>query len=196
MTFTIAPVEKVEGQGPLGEFQGAQRDLLQAAIDRGNEIFGGFDFGGIRPSNRQFGITQILPKHVMSVGTITFNQSFTDPGSWTDIYNKALDEDLILGISGFRIPDPTLIFSQLRFEIEDRRFPIIDIEEAQAFADGFDIFLNQDEGEEFIVEGESRFLLRGLQERGTSGRQQRVIPIGFELFKNKQLVITEDEPSA
>lgn len=196
MPFTIAPHEKVEGEGPFQDFRAVESELLEAARERANEIFSGFTFGGVRPGNREFGITQILPKHILGDGTATYDQTYTDPGSWTDIFNVTAPEDVIWGVSGLRIPDPSLIFSQLRWEVEDRRYPIVDIEEARAFESGFDVFLKQDENEPFIVEGESRFQVRGFQERGTSGQSQRVTPTGFSLFKNKELVITEDLPSA
>ena len=197
--FVIAPASKIREAGQYDDFRSILADLQQNALAKASTVWKGYSFGGLRPEGQQFGITTFRPRDVMTPGgqtntgggTATFVKTYGSQGSWTDIYSYSVPENEIHAWAGVGIPDASLIFSQMRFEISDRRFPIIDIEEAHMFPGGFALMFKQDKGEEFIAVENDRVLLRGRQERGTRGRQQRVIPLGFQLYKNKDLHIVE-----
>ncbi len=194
--FLIAPFRLVKGENQWTEYRDMLPALQDAAMARAQDIWKGFKFGGVLPASKEYGITQFRPKDVLGGGTATWTQTFGSAGSWCRIFSYNVPEDMVHAIAGFAIPDPTLIFSQLRFQIEDRLYPIIDIEEAHTFGQGgFSLLIKQDKGKELIVAEELAVLVRGFQERGTRNRTQRVIPLGFMLYKNKDLVIREVETS-
>lgn len=194
--FLIAPFRLVKGENQWNEYRDMLPALQDAAIRRAQDVWKGFEFGGVLPGAKQYGIVPFRPKDVLGGGTATFNQTFGSQGSWCKIFSYNVPEDMIHAFSGIAIPDPTLIFSQLRFQIEDRLYPVIDIEEAHTFgAGGFTLLIKQDKGKELVVAEELPVLVRGFQERGTRNRTQRVIPLGFMLYKNKNLVINEAETS-
>jgi hypothetical protein len=189
MSYMIAPMDKVKTTYP--EFMDVMKAVEDRSIARAEDIWSGFKLGGIVPGAKEFGVGNILPKDVLGAGTYTWKQTFSAPGSWTDIFSYTVPEDEIHGFAGFEITDPTLIFTQLRLEISDKKYPIIEIEEANNFANGVAIIIKQDPGDELVVQEEESVLLRGWQERGTSGYSQRIVPIGVNVYKRKELVITE-----
>lgn len=188
MSYLIAPLQKVRS-GEFPEFQQAMASLEAAARQRAAAIFSGFTPGGVLPGDGSFGQANLLPKKVLGAGTFTWVQTFRAPGSFTNIFSYTVPNDEIHAYAGFIIPDP-LIFSQFRMQVSDRIYPILEVEEARAFKDGFAIVLKQDSGAETVVEEKKIFTLQGYQERGTSGNSQRVIPIGFALYINKDTYIS------
>lgn len=193
MTFMIAPAAQVKGENAWPEFKNILPALETTAKARAGDIWKGFDFGGVTPGPRQYGLSTLRPRDIFGGGTATFSKTFGSAGSWCNIFSYTVPEDQIHAIAGIAIPDPTLIFSALRWEVEDKKLPIVNIEEAHMFGGGFYLMLKQDSGKELVIPEEQAVLLRGFQERGTRNRTQRVIPIGFTLYKNKDLVIREQE---
>ncbi|MGH2626371.1 MAG: hypothetical protein ACRDHY_06940 [Anaerolineales bacterium] len=193
MTFNIAPLRLVKGENEYPEFRDALGDLQKEAIARASEVWSGWTFGGVRPEAKQFGVTGIMPRHMFGGDTATYTKAYGSQGSWANIFSRVVPEDLIFGVAGFAFTDPTLIFSQVRWEVEDRIYPIVPIEEAHGWGLPFAVMLKQDRGESLIIPEEQRFLLRGFQERATRGQTARIVPIGFMLYKNKDLVIRESE---
>lgn len=189
MPYAIAPLDKIKVDYP--EFKDVLKSLEAGAIARAIEIWPGYTLGGLIPGDKEFGIGNMLPKDILGTGTYTWTQAFTTPGSWTNIFSYDVPEDEIHAFAGFGISDPTLIFNQLRIEIEDRKYPIFEIEEANLYDKAFSIIIKADPGNEFIAQEETSVLLRGYQERGTSGAEQRVIPLGLNVYKLKALVIKE-----
>jgi len=197
MSYVIAPYTLVKKEFP--EFRELLKTAHDATISRAENIWPGFKFGGLLPGDREFGITTLLPDQVIlnkaraPFGSYNWLQSFTAPGSWVDIFSYDVPEDEIHTIVGFAIPDPTLIFSQLRFEIGDKKYPRIDLEEARAYAGegGIAIILKTDVEKELVIQEETSVRLRGWQEYGTSGIVQRVIPLGIMAYKRKDIVIKE-----
>lgn len=189
MGYIIAPMDKVKTDYP--EFLDTMRKVEDVAIKRASEIWEGFSIGGIVPGAKQFGVGNILPRDVLGAGTYTWKQTFNAPGSWVNIFSYTVPEDEIHAFAGFAITDPTIIFTQLRLEISDKKYPIFEIEEANLYDKGFAIIIKQDPGDELVVAEEESVLLRGWQERGTAGYQQRVVPLGINIYKRKELVITE-----
>lgn len=189
MSYIIAPVDRVKTEYP--EFMDGMKAVEAQGILRAVDVWPGFKLGGLIPGAKEFGIGNILPKDVLGAGTYSWDQTFSTPGSWTNIFSYNVPEDEVHCFAGFEITNPSLIFTQLRLEISDKKYPIVEIEEANVYDKGFGIVLKGDPGDELVVQEEESLLLRGWQERGTSGTVQRVIPIGVNIYKRKELVITE-----
>ncbi|MDI6860218.1 MAG: hypothetical protein QMC85_06960 [Methanocellales archaeon] len=189
MAYIIAPLDKVKVD--YSEFMAVMRQVERVAIARAVEIWPGFSLGGLIPGDKEFGIGNILPKDVLGAGIYSWTQSFASPGSWTNIFSYSVPEDEIHAFAGFAISDPTLIFNQIRLEISDKKYPIWEIEEANLYEKAFAIIIKADPGDELVAQQETSVLLKGYQERGTKGYEQRVIPIGINVYKRKDLVIKE-----
>ena len=189
MSYIIAPLDKVKEKFP--EFLDVMKQLETATINRAKEVWPGYTLGGLIPTAKEFGLGTILPKNIRGKGTYTWVQTFTAPGSWTNIFSYTVKDDLIHSFAGFAIPDPELIFSQFRIEHTDKKYPIIDIEEARTFKGGVAIIIKADVGEEIVVPEKKSFLLKGYQERGTSGLSQRVIPLGLCAYIDVANYVTE-----
>ncbi len=197
MSYIIAPLDKVKETFP--EFRDALGDLQQAVIKRAEQIWPGFTFGGLTPRQKEFGLTTILPREIFGKGTQTWLQNFAAPGSWTNIFSYSVPVDEIHGFGGFAFTEPTLSFSQLRWEIGDRKFPIVNVEESRSFvnvAGGFAVVVKSDRGKEMIADERTAVLVKGFQERGTSGIRQRIVPIGLMAFRRVDIVITEEKTSS
>lgn len=189
MSYIIAPLDKVKTQFP--EFLDVMKQVEKVGINRAREVWPGFTLGGLIPGDKEFGIGNILPKDIHGAGTYSWTRAFTAPGSWTNIFSYSVPEDEIHAFAGFAISDPTLIFNQIRLEISDKKYPIWEIEEANLYEKAFAIIIKADPGNELVASEKTPVLLRGYQERGTRGYEQRVIPIGINIYKRKDLVISE-----
>lgn len=193
MPYIIAPLDKVKGDGEWPEYQNVLRDLQNKAFERASSIWEGFEQGGLTPGNRQFGIAPFRKNDTagdVSDSTPSGSYSFTKAISatgWQDIFNYTVRNNMIHAFAGFQFTDDVLRVTQLRFEIEDRRFAILDLQEAQAWTK-FGIVLKTDELKELIAEPQERVLVRLYAE---STGNQRVVPIGFMLYKNLNLILTE-----
>lgn len=180
----IVEFKKVKEQYP--EFDAAAQKLLTEAVERATKQWPGFTFGGAYPKSNQFGKTTILPKFLTGyAGTAlkNYRQYFGSVNAWNQIFNKTIDEDIIIGISGYAFPDPSIRFTELRYEINDTKYPRINIEEMQCYDQPAVIFKQG-----IIAMEEESFLFKGYL---TSTGYQRVVPIGFALFKKKSDVIAE-----
>lgn len=91
-------------------------------------------------------------------------------------------EDIRLAWIGLAFPVKTLLISKIQFEIGDKRFPKIDIEELHNYNKPALIF---EEG--FIIPEETHFRLYGFFE---DPGYQRVIPLGFQMYRRRDLVIS------
>lgn len=191
--FNFAPARLVRGDNAYDSYISLLNDLFVRAKARASEIWPGFTFGGRQPEGKQYGITSFRPRDLFGGGTSTFSKTFGSQGSWANIFSYTVPEDEVHAFAGLSFTEPALIFAQLRWEIEDRKYPIIDIEEAQGWGMPFSLLFNQDKGKELVVPEEQAVLFRGFQERTTRNRVQRVVPLGFVLYKNKDLVIREQE---
>jgi hypothetical protein len=195
MTFVIAPADFVKGAGDYSEYRQILTDLQSTAFARAADIWKGYSPGGITPGARQFGVSTYRPRDIFGGGTATFVKSYGSQGSWGNIWSYSVPEDSIHALAGLAIPDPTLIFSAFKLQIEDKILPIINVEEAHSFSQGFRLLFKQDKGKEFVIPEEQSVLLRGFQERNTRNRTQRIVPIGFVLNKNRDNMIRETELS-
>ena len=196
MSYTIAPFRQVKDKFP--EFHDAMASLESATKVRAEDIWRGFTFGGLFPKASEYGLGPILPKSTTGVarllGSNSFVQRYTAPGSWTNILSYTVPDDLIHSFAGFALPEPYLIFNALRVTLTDRVYPQIWLEEARALSDdgkGIAIVLKPDPGEELVVPEKTAFLLEGYQERGTSGIVHRVIPLGEAAYRKRDIYITK-----
>ena len=193
MPYIIAPLDEVKGEGQFPEFQGVLRALEAKAHARATSIWPGFSFGGLIPSSQEYGIGPLRKNDMsgdttdsLASGSYTFRKNITATG-WADIFNYTVRTDMIHSLAGFLISDDVLRITQLRLEIGKIRFPIWDIQEAQRY-NKYAIVLKMDEGKELIAEPRSRMLARLYAE---STGWQRVVPVGFSLFKHTDVVLTE-----
>lgn len=196
MSYIIAPFRQVKAQFP--EFLDAMRTLEAATKQRAEAIWQGYTFGGLFPEGKQYGLGNILPKNTTGVarllGSNSFVQRYTAPGSWVNILSYTVADDLIHSFAGLAFTDPYLIFNAIRLTATERIYPQIWLEEARAFSEdakGVAVILKPDPGEELVVPEKTAFLLEGYQERGTSGITQRIIPLGVAAYRKRDIYITK-----
>jgi len=184
MEYTICELDKLRLEYP--NFAQAAVKLKTGAIDRAAKLWPGFTYGGLFPGVKQFGITTALPKFFKGFAGVTlatFRQNITATG-WQTIFDMTVEEDIILGGMGFGISQPTTNLTEIRLEIGDKKYPRINLEEANVWK-AFAVILRQG----WIAEQETPFKLRGYFE---ATGYQRIVPINsFTLYKRKDLVITE-----
>ncbi len=191
--YVVGPGALVKGENNWDEYLGVLRELQQKTIERAGQIWEGYSFGGIMPGDRQFGMTNLRPEEMAhdvtasSVsGTASFRKSFTATG-WTTLFDYVVRDDTVHGLAGFNFPDETLRITKLRWEIGDRKFPIIDVQEAIGWG-SFHILFKADQGKELVATEKQRVYVRGYVEATGS---QRIIPVGLMLYRRIDLVISE-----
>jgi len=181
----IVEMDKVRDQYP--EFDVGAQKLFTDAVDKAKQQWPGFTYGGQYPSASEFGKTTLLPKFLTGyagAALTNYRQYFGSVNAWNQIFNKTIDEDVIHGMMGFAFPDPTIRFTELRYEIGDIKYPRINIEEINCYNQPAVIFRQG-----IIAMEETPFLVKGYL---TSTGYQRVVPVeSFTLFKKKADVISE-----
>ncbi|MDP3732534.1 MAG: hypothetical protein Q8R31_05915 [Candidatus Omnitrophota bacterium] len=194
MPFVIAPLSKIKGENNYPGYDEAMKALQSKAFSRAQVIWKGFSPGGINPGAGQFGLTTIRPNEMSNnvtsstaSGSYSFNRNRTG-GAWRSLWDFTTREGIIMAIAGFRITDDTLRIAQIRYELGDRKSAIMDLQEAMGWQGGFDIIFNQDRGQELVLDPQTYFYVRGYVE---SSGNQRIVPLGFMLYKTKDLVMTE-----
>ena len=209
MSFVIVEYKKLKTQYP--EFQEKMAALESDALSLASARWPGLTYGKFKPGANQYGRTTHLPElYADEAGDILdknhspttwgvdeFRQYFssTSPAAvaipgWKTILQGGnpqaigiTPEDVILAIAGFAITDPSINFSKLKMEIEDKTYVKVDIEEAHIYEQPAIIF---EEG--YTVPPESHFVVKGFFQ--ASG-YQRVIPLGFVLYRRKDFLIHE-----
>jgi len=209
MSFVFCEFDKLKLQ--YTEFQESMQRLEEKMIADSEAVWAPLKFGWFALERTdQFGRTTWLPQHMADEagdvldslhtntqwGRNTFRQYFTStspaaatiPGWKTILQGGGVPigvtpEDVRFAWAGLAFPNKSLYITKIRFEIGDKRFPIVDIEELHNYNKPALLF---EEG--FIIPEESHFLLRGWFE--TSG-YQRVVPLGFEMYRRRDTVITE-----
>lgn len=194
MPYVIAPLEEVKSLNNWPEYVSALRELQEQAFTRAADIWKGFTPGGINPVGRKYGIGPLRPNDMAHdvtdstpSGTYTFRKNITAAAAWRDIFNYSVRDDMIHAFAGFAITDDVLRLSAVKLKIGGEDFPIIDIEEAQRYNRSA-ILLKTDAGAPLLADPKTFVQIRFYVE--TVG-WQRVIPLGFQLFRNKDLVLTE-----
>lgn len=193
MSYIIAPMRLVKGEGAYPEFAEVLKSVQDAAIARAKDIWKGYSQGGIYPGDNEFGICPMRARemaHDVSSTTLSGTYSFRKnlgTAGWHTIFDYTVRKDVIHAFAGFMITDEVLRLLELRMEFGDRKFPILDIQEAKGWG-AFAIIFKEDVGKELIAQEESSVYLRGYVE---ATGYQNIVPIGFQLYKRKDLVISE-----
>jgi len=194
MSYIVANLDKVKGENSFPAYEDVLKDLQDAAIERAKEIWEGYEFGGVYPGDKQFGICPLrmneMAHDVSSTtlsGSYSFTRNFAAASAWRNLFDYSTRKDVLHAFAGFKITDEILRILQFRFEIGDRLFPIMDVQEAKDWG-SFGIVFKVDKGNELIAEPETRVLFKCYPD---STGYQTVVPLGFELYKRKDLVITE-----
>ena len=193
MSYVIAPLRLVKGEGAYSEFADVLKSVQDAAIARAKDIWKGYSQGGIYPGDNEFGICPLrareMAKDVYSTtlsGTYNFRKNL-GATAWHTIFDYTVRKDIIHAFAGFMITDEVLRLLELRFEFGDRKFPILDVQEAKGWG-AFAILFKEDVGKELIAQEESSVYVRGYVE---ATGYQTIVPLGFQLYKRKDLVISE-----
>ncbi len=209
MSFVIVEYKKLKIQYP--EFQESMARLESEALDLAAKRWPGMTYGGFHPNANQYGRTTILPEvfadeagdvldkdhspNTWGVDEFRIYYSDTSPSAvgipgWKTILQGGnpqaigtTPEDIILAVGGFAIPDPSILFSKLKLEIGDKTHVKVDIEEIHMYEQPAIIF---EKG--YVVPPETYFKLKGFFQ--ASG-YQRVIPLGFMLYRRKDFLIHE-----
>ena len=177
-------------------------------------VWSGLRYAGYTPGPREYGRTTILPDNWADEagdildnhhsptywGVNSYQQYFTStspaayaiPG-WKTILQGATGaaaphggitlEDIRIAWIGLAITSKSSAITKFRWIIGDTTYPIIDIEESQGYNKPSFVF---EEG--FIIPEETLFYLRGFFETDS---YERVVPLGYQVYRRKDLVIAE-----
>ena len=193
MSYTIGPLRLIKGENNWAPYEEAMRALQDAAFKRAEKIWSGATPGGVFPGDGEFGICNLRQNEMANdVGATTLSGSYqfrknVGATGWRNMFNYTVRKDVLHAFAGFAVSDEVSRILQMRFEIGDRIYPIIDLHEAKAWG-SFAVIFKADAGKELIAESETRVLVKAYFD--TTG-YQTLFPIGFELFRRKDLVITE-----
>ena len=193
MSYIIAPLNKVKGEGAYPEFADVLRSVQDAAIARAKEIWKGYTQGGMYPGDNEFGICPLRAREMATnvtsstlSGTYSFKKNLASTG-WHTLFNYSVREEIIHAFAGFMITDEALRLLEFRVELGDRKYPIIDVQEAKGWG-AFAILFKEDKGKELIAQERTSFYVRGYVE---ATGYQTIIPLGLQLYRRKDLVISE-----
>jgi len=193
MSYIIAPLSKVKGEGAFPEYVDVMKSVQDAGINRAKEIWKGFTQGGLYPGDNEFGICPLRANEMATdvadaqvSGTYSFRKLFGTRG-WQTLFSYTVREDIIHAFVGFMVTDEVLRLLQFRFEFGDRKYPVLDVQEAKGWGN-FAILFKEDVGKELIASEKTSVYVRGYIE---STGYQTIVPLGFQLYKRKDLVITE-----
>lgn len=177
-------------------------------------VWSGLRYGGFTPGPREYGRTTWLPEYFADEagdildknhsptywGVNSWQQYFTDtspathaiPGwktIWqgitgaTDPYGGIMSEDIRLAWAGLAITSKASAITKFKWIIGDTTYPILDIEESKGYNKPAFVF---EEG--FIIPEETLYYLRGFFE---ADNYERVVPLGYMIYRRKDLVIQE-----
>lgn len=177
-------------------------------------VWSGLRYGGYTPGPNEYGRTTILPEnfadenadildtaHTPSYwGRNSYQQYFTSaspaayaiPG-WKTIWQGAVGtarptggstlEDIRLAWIGLAITNKSSAITKFIWSIGDTTYPKLDVEETKGYNKPSFLF---EEG--FIIPEETLFYLRAYFEADS---YERVVPLGYQVYRRKDLVISE-----
>jgi len=193
MGYIIAPLDQVKGENAWPEYVSVLKAVQDAGIKRAEQIWDGYTFGGLYPGDHQFGICPLRQREMANdVSSTTLSSSYSfrknlAATAWHTLFDYTVRKDVIHAFAGFMITDEILRLLELRMELSDRKYPVMDIQEAKGWGN-FAIIFKEDVGNELIAQEESSVYLRGYVE---ATGYQTIVPLGYQLYKRKDLVITE-----
>lgn len=179
-------------------FQRAFANLESLAISK---CLGDWDpktYGALTPNSGQFGRTSILPALFddhNNAQMVHWRQSFTTAGHQTIMTGtrtgNTIPEDFKVAWIGIALPNKQQHLTEIRFQIGDRKYGRIDIEEVKAYNKPVIIF---EEG--FIIDEETAFDLYGYIEGPIPSDNefitsifQRIVLIGAAYYKQIDRVL-------
>lgn len=189
--YVICETDKIKTVFP--EYQKTLADLEKSAINLAQSRWPGVNYTGFKLNGDSFGRTTLLPALFAGWGQVppanlaTWRQNFLAvAGSEQTLLQgcaggQITPEDVMICIGGFAIPDATINLTELRFSWSDRRHVRVNIEEMQAYETPSLVF---EEG--FVLPEKTFFLLQGYIE---ANGFQRIIPLGFVVYKTRDRVI-------
>lgn len=167
------------------EFQNAFADLETRLITKCNLDWSPKTFNAalaLSPGLNNYGRTTILPplfKGFAGTQLVHWRQHLTSTGHQTLLTGSAagntIPEDFKVGLIGFAFPNKQMNISEIKFQIGDRKYGRIDLEELHLYDKPALVF---EEG--FIIDEETSFELYGYVEHAD---YQRIVPLGFCCFK-------------
>jgi len=165
------------------DFQRTLKALEDALIAKCNADWSPKSCGFLTPKANQWGRTTILPalfKDNTGTQMATWRQHFASSGHQLVIAGartgNVIPEDFKVGWVGLAFPNPVQHISEIRFQIGDRKYGRIDLEELKSYRCPALIF---EDG--FIIDEEQAFELYGYVD--TADVYQRVVMLGFCCFK-------------
>lgn len=182
-SYVFAELRSVRKEFPT--FQRTLADLESRLITKCNLDWSPKTFNAglaLAPGVNNYGRTTILPalfdgfagsqlvhwrQHLTSTGHQTL---LTGAGS-----GNTIPEDFKVGLAGFAFPNKQVNISEIKFQIGDRKYGRIDLEELHLYDTPALVF---EEG--FIIDEETSFELYGYVENAD---YQRIVPLGFCTFK-------------
>jgi len=169
-------------QEDFPEFQQALAGLESKVIQQTQANWAPMSFGGMTPSSGQFGRTTILPalfNDVNGAQMVTWRQNFTSTGHQTIMTGaktgNTIPEDFNVGWIGLAFPNKELNITELKWQIGDRKYGRVNIEELRCYNQPALVF---EEG--FVINEEEAFDLYAYVE---STGYQRIVPLGFCVYK-------------
>jgi len=171
------------------DFQRVLKELEDRLIAKCNEDWSPKTCGFLTPGDKQWGRTTILPalfKDNTGTQMVTWRQYFASSGHQLIISGaragNVIPEDFKVGWVGLAFPNPVQHVTEIRFQIGDRKYGRIDLEEIKSYRCPALIF---EEG--FIIDEETAFELYGYVD--TAGVYQRIVMLGFAAFRIKDKVL-------
>jgi len=169
-------------QDDFPEFQQVLANLESKLISETTSKWAPMSFGGMTPAGGQFGRTTILPplfNDVNGVQMATWRQNFTSTGHQTIMTGtragNTIPEDFNVGWIGLAFPNKEINVTELKWQIGDRKYGRINIEEMKSYNQPALVF---EEG--FIINEEESFELYAYVE---NTGYQRIVPLGFCVYK-------------
>ncbi len=180
MSYVIVEYDKLMGSGKAHTFYEQKLADLESRIrTKTEEQWSGLSYGAFTPAAQQYGRTTINPTlFVGFAGAVLTNyrQNFLAAG-WQNIFNQVIPEDVRIAWAGLAFPSKCPECNELRWQIGDVLYARLNIEEMYGYNKPAILF---EEG--FIIPEETQFLLRG---RFESAGFQRIVPLGFALYRRK-----------
>lgn len=135
--FIICEYEEVKDYFP--EFQANLDSLHVALVSKAQADWAPKTFGGLTPRADQFGETTVMPELFRDIGNTTlttWNQYLSSTGNQTIMSGSNsgnIYEDYKIGLAGLAFLDKSILISEIRMQISDKKLPRINVEEAMAY---------------------------------------------------------------
>ena len=136
--FIICEYEEVKKQFP--EFREILESTRRALINKAVSDWAPLKYGGLTPKAGEFGESTIIPslfKDITGTTLVTWDQWFNATGAQTILSGAApgntIYEDYKVGWVGIAFLDPVVRVSEIRWQIGDKKYPRVNIEECFAY---------------------------------------------------------------